>query len=365
VLADRAPGFTYAARSKGYGAGGRDVRMPRDAVVPGGQAGGVTDRSATPPLSLWLPPYLLLGAIWGCSFLFIKVADEQIPPVWVTLGRVAIGAATLLGALAVMRGGLPRDLRLWGHLFVIAAVMNAAPFTLFALAEHGRVSSVIAGVWNATTPLTALAVLIIVFPSERPTRARIGGLLIGFVGVLIVLGVWRGIGGTALTGQLMCFAAATCYGVGLPYIRRFISGRPESGVTIAAGQMLMATLQMAVVAPLIAGAPPSLTGLHLRVLGSLAALGALGTGIAFILNYRVIRLVGPGTTSTVTYLMPIFSTLAGVLVLGERIGWSEPVGAAVILVGVALSQGLLGSLPGRRRAPAVAPPAEVVAAGRR
>ncbi len=298
--------------------------------------GTVTHR----PAASWLPAYVALAAIWGCSFLFIKVAVAQIGPVYVALGRIGIGALTLLIALPFLRTRLPRDPKLWLHLFVIAALMNAAPFTLFAFGEQ-RISSVLAGIWNATTPLTTLVVLLTVFPQERFTVQRIAGLVFGFLGVLTVLGVWHGTGGAALVGQLMCFGAAVCYGFGLPYTRKFAAGRPESGASIAAAQLLMATLQLAIVAPLVGGPAPALGHLHLKVIASMLALGALGTGLAFLLNYGLIRSVGAGTMSTVTYVVPVFATAAGVLVLGEHLTWYEPVGAVVILAGVAVSQGLV------------------------
>ena len=95
----------------------------------------MNDRQAV-PAARWLPAFVVLAAIWGCSFLFIKVAVEQIGPVYVALGRLAIGAVTLLASLVLMRQPLPRDPRLWLHLFVVAALMNAAPFTLFAFGEQ-------------------------------------------------------------------------------------------------------------------------------------------------------------------------------------------------------------------------------------
>jgi drug/metabolite transporter (DMT)-like permease len=308
----------------------------------------VTDRSAL----RWLPGYLYLAAIWGCSFLFIKIAVGQLHPAYVTLARVAIGALTLLVVLAVTGKRLPRDPRLWCHLFVVAVFMNAVPFTLFGFGEQ-RVSSALAGIWNATTPLVTLVAMLVVFPQERPTRSRVVGLLVGFLGVLTVLGVWRGVGGAALTGQLLCFAAAASYGLGLPYIRRFVAGRPEPGSSVAAGQLLMATFQLAVLAPLLAGAPTRVTSLRPSVIVAVLALGALGTGIAFVASYQVIRLAGASTAASVTYLMPVFATIAGALVLNEQITWYQPVGAAVILVGVAVSQGLWSSL--RRRS---SPPPE-------
>ena len=304
----------------------------------------------------WVPAFAALAVIWGSSFLFIKVGVEQVAPLYVTLFRTATGALALLATLAVTRERLPRDPRLWGHLAFVALISNVVPFTLFGYAEDGRVSSVVAGIWNATTPLTTLVIMIAVFPQERATRQRVSGLLLGFIGVLVVLGVWEGTGGSSLTGQLLCFAAATCYAVNLAYVRRFIVGRPESGTSIAAAQISLAALQLAVIAPLLAGAPVNPLHLHLRVVASIVALGALGTGFAFVLMYRVIRLSSAATASTVTYLMPIVAAIAGVAVLGERLHWYEPVGAMVILFGVAVSQDRL-----RLRRRTTEPPAAVAA----
>lgn len=296
----------------------------------------------------WLPAFLLLAAIWGGSFLFIKVGVRELHPVYVTLGRVGAGALTLLVVILVTRDRLPRDPRLWGHLAVVAAVANAVPFTLFGYGEE-RISSVLAGIWNATTPLIALPVAVLVFHTERMTARRAVGVGLGFLGVLVVLGVWRGVGGAGLTGQLMCFGAAACYGLGIPYQRKFITGRSESGTALAAAQLLVATALMAVAAPLFAGAPPAPASLSADVIGSVLALGALGTGLAFVLLFRVIREAGATTASTVTYLVPLFATVVGILVLDEHLAWYEPVGGLVVLVGVAISQGALPRLRERRR----------------
>jgi drug/metabolite transporter (DMT)-like permease len=299
-------------------------------------------------LRSWLPGFLLLAVIWGSSFLFIKVGVRELHPLWLTFGRVAAGAVTLLIILAVTRDRLPRDARLWGHLVVVAALGVVVPFTLFGFGEQ-RVSSVLAGIWNAATPLVALPLTVLVFRTERMSRARAAGLLVGFLGVLVVLGVWRGVGGSELTGQLMCFGAAMCYAVAIPYQKKFIAGRAGSGVAIAAGQLLVALAQLAIVAPLLAGAPPAPAGLSLQVVLCVLALGALGTGVAFVLNLRVIRIAGASTSTSVTYLMPVVATAAGVLILGEALNWNEPLGAAVVIAGVAISQGALARLRRRRR----------------
>ena len=141
----------------------------------------------------------------------------------------------------------------------------------------------------------------------------------------------------------MCFGAAACYGVAIPYQQRFIAGSSYSGA-VALGRPAAARrpLQLAVVAPLVAGAPPAPTALSAEVVASVLALGALGTGLAFVINIRIIRVAGASTASTVTYLIPIFAVLSASLVLDEQLTWHQPVGALIVLLGVAVSQGLLG-----------------------
>jgi drug/metabolite transporter (DMT)-like permease len=297
----------------------------------------------------WLPGYLALAVIWGSSFLFIKIGIRELHPMYVALGRVVAGALTAGIVLLITRPRLPRDPKVWGHLAVVGATGVAIPFTLFGYGEQ-RVASVLAGIWNATTPLIVLPVAVLVFRTERMTARRTAGIVLGFVGVLTVLGVWHGVGGVQLTGQLMCFGAAVCYGFAIPYQRRFLSGLPDSGVAVPAGQLAMAALELAIVAPFVAGAPPSPTGLSLNVIASVLALGALGTGLAFVLNFRVIRMAGASASASVTYLLPIVATVIGVLGLGERIHWYQPVGALIVLAGVAVSQGFL-RWPALRRVP--------------
>ncbi len=302
-------------------------------------SGVTTATTAHRSARAWLPAFVVLGVIWGTSFLFIKVAVHEVHPLWLTFGRVATGAVTMLVVLLATRDRLPRDPRLWAHLVVVAAVGVAIPFTLFGYGEQ-RVSSVLAGIWNAATPLVALPLAVVAFRTEKLTARRAVGLAIGFLGVLGVLGVWRGVGGSQLTGQVMCFGAAMCYAVAIPYQKRFIAGRTEAGVAIVTAQLLVAAAQLAVVAPLMAGAPPVPTHLSGRAVLSIVLLGALGTGVAFVLNFRVIRLAGASTSTSVTYLMPLVSTLVGVAILHERLTWNQPVGALVVLAGVAVSHGL-------------------------
>ncbi|MFI6926298.1 DMT family transporter [Nonomuraea spiralis] len=287
----------------------------------------------------WLPAFLLLAAIWGNSFFFIKIAVGALHPLQVSFGRMAVGAVTLLLALAVTRQGLPRDPRLWGHFQIASVVLTTLPFTLFAYGEQ-YVSSVVAAIWNATTPLCTLAFTLLL-RAERATAARAAGLGLGFAGVMVVLGVWQPMAGGQLGGSLACFGAALCYGVGGAYMGRFITGRrPEPPVVLAAGQLLTGAVQLAVIT-LVAGVPLVDTAAPAEVWWSMLGLGGLGTGVAYLLLYWVQARAGVTTTSTVTYLLPVFAVVSGVLVLDETISWNQPVGALVILLAIALTQGAL------------------------
>jgi drug/metabolite transporter (DMT)-like permease len=237
---------------------------------------------------------------------------------------------------------MPRELRTWGHAAVVAALLNAAPFTLFAIGEQ-HVSSVLAGVINATTPLMTLIFVVAVMPGEHVTLRRIQGLLLGFAGVLCLLGAWRGLAGGTISGALACLGATACYGAGFAYTRRFFSGRKESAAALSAAQIGAATVELAVVAALTSTYPP-LPGVSASI--ALLVLGAVGTGYAFLLNFQVIRAAGPTVASTVTYVVPIWSTLIGAVLLAEPVGWNTLLGGSLVVCGILVARSRRG--PDRR-----------------
>ena len=292
--------------------------------------------------------FIVLAAIWGSSFLFIKVLAEHWSALWVAFARIALGALTLAVLMALRGERLPSERRVWLHCAVAAVVFNAVPWTLFAFGEQ-HTSSIVAGLWNATTPIWVMVVTLIAFDEERPTASRMVGLALGFLGVATLLGPWRGLGGGQVIGNLACAGAAVCYGVGWPYTRRHLAGRAESGVVLSACQLICATAILALAVP-FARAPTVHIGLD--GLGSLLALGALGSGIAFALSYSIIRARGSSAGSTVTYLIPVFSTILGASVLSEPLHWNQPAGTAVLLAGIAISQ---GRVPARALRPALTP----------
>lgn len=287
----------------------------------------------------WPALLLAAGAIWGCSFLFMKLGLQSFTPIQVGFGRLVIGALTLLVLCRVTGTRLPRG-EAWRHLAVTGLLLGSVPFVLFAYGET-RVSSILAGIINAATPLTTLAVMLVAFPEERPTRDRIAGLLVGFAGILVVLGAWNGIGGGELPGVLACVAAITCYGIALPYNRRHLSRTGEGPLALATGQVVMSALLLVPVATgeVLLGGGQVLLPIALDTAVGMLALGALGSGVAYVLNQQVIAVAGASVASSVTYITPLVAVVAGVAFLAEPVSANEPLGAMVVLLGVAIAQG--------------------------
>jgi drug/metabolite transporter (DMT)-like permease len=282
----------------------------------------------------WRVRFAALSLIWGFSFLLIKVGTDGFAPFQVTLGRLVFGTAVLALAMAVRRERLPRGARTWAHLTVAAFFLNALPFSLFAYAEL-TIPSTLAGICNATSPLWGMALSLVALSGDRPTRVRVAGLGLGFLGVLTVLGAWQGFSGLDATGTALALLASLSYPVGWIYIRRTLAGTGHSHLSLTGAQLLLATVQLAVVTPLFTTFP---THLPLLPLLAVVALGALGTGVAMLVQYGIVAEVGPTTAQMVTYFIPVIATAAGVALLGESLRWSTPVGAVIVLAGAALTQ---------------------------
>ncbi|MCH0541016.1 DMT family transporter [Streptomyces sp. MUM 203J] len=293
-----------------------------------------TAASSRPPRVDWRLRFAVLALVWGFSFLLIKVGTQAFAPFHVTFGRLLFGTAVLAVAMAVRRAGLPRGARTWGHLAVAAFFLNALPFSLFAYAEL-TIPSTLAGICNATSPLWGMALSLVALSEDRPTRRRVAGLGLGFLGVLTVLGAWQGFSGIDAAGTAMALGASLSYPIGWIYVRRTLAGRTESHLSLTGAQLMLATAQLAVVTPLFAGPPAAFPLLPLL---AVVALGALGTGMAMLLQYGIVAEVGPTTGQMVTYFIPVIATAAGVTLLDEQLTWNTPVGALIVLAGAALTQ---------------------------
>lgn len=285
--------------------------------------------------------YLALSATWGGSFLLMKIGLEGLSPAQVSAGRLVTGAAALLIVSAMKRSPLPRNPVAWAHLAVVAVLLCVVPFLLFAWAEQ-YVSSSLASIYNAATPLMTALGGLTVLPEERLTRVRAAGLLLGFAGVLVVIGPWHLTRGQVLA-QLACLAATACYGAAFTYLRRYVSPLGIGALPTAAVQVTLAAVIALAFAPWTAIAP-----MHLSppVIGSILALGAVGTGIAYVWNTSIVAHWGATIASTVTYVIPVFGVLLGVLVAAEHLTWNEPAGAVMVIAGVLAAQNRFSSLLG-------------------
>ncbi|QPP10072.1 DMT family transporter [Streptomyces bathyalis] len=296
-----------------------------------------TPHSLTPPPRRrlnWRVRFAVLALVWGFSFLFIKVGTQAFAPLQVALGRMVFGAAVLAVALVVKRERLPGRIRIWGHLAVSAVFLNTLPYSLFAYAEL-TISSSLAGICNATSPLFGMLLSLAALSDDRPTRRRVAGLVVGFGGVLVVLGAWRGFSGQDPAGTAMALGAAASYAVGWLYVRRTLADSPHSALSMSGGQLLLGSAQLLLLTGLFTSLPTRFAAVPLL---AVLALGALGTGLAFLLQYGIVAEVGPTTGQMVTYFIPVIATVAGVTVLGEPLTWNTPAGALIVLLGAALTQ---------------------------
>ncbi|WP_443061557.1 DMT family transporter [Streptomyces sp. NBC_00414] len=310
-----------------------DAASPSPGPRP--EAAPLGDVASRPRPALdWRLRFGALSLVWGFSFLLIKVGTDGYAPFQVTLGRLLFGTLVLAAAMLWKRERLPRGARTWGHLAVAALLLNALPFSLFAYSEL-TIPSALAGICNATSPLWGMALSLVALSEDRPTRRRVAGLGLGFLGVLTVLGAWQGFHGLDAAGTTMALLASLSYPIGWIYVRRTLAGSSHSNLSLTGAQLFLATLQLAVVTPLFTSAP---TRFALIPLLAVVALGALGTGFAVLVQYGLVAEVGPTTAQMVTYFIPVIATAAGVAILGESLTWSTPVGAAVVLAGAALTQ---------------------------
>jgi drug/metabolite transporter (DMT)-like permease len=283
----------------------------------------------------WLGLYIALGIVWGCSFIFIKLGLEFLTPFGVAFGRCALGALALLIYLKIKGLSLVRDRKMIGHLWVVALLLNVIPGILFAWAET-EVTSILAGIINAVTPLMTLIAIIVVSRNEKPTTPQVVGLLLGFLGVLTVLGAWKGLGDNPLWAILILLAAVTCYGFSFPYSRRFILPAQLKPEVMAATQVTLGAITLL---PLFLINGIAKSEFLIGPVLAMVALGVFGSGFAYIWNFTIMRDAGSAIASSVTYVTPVVAVAVGLIFLQEKLHWYEPVGALIVLLGAAIAQG--------------------------
>jgi len=297
-----------------------------------------------------------LALIWGASFLFIKVGVEEVSPATVVAGRLTASVITL-GIIVAIRPRLVKGWYRYWRLGIITAIFNIMiPFLLISWGET-RIASGTASILNATTPL-----FIVIFASwwigpghEALSVGRVLSVLVGFVGVAVTIGPSAidvvGHGSNGLIGEVAVLIAAASYGIGGLLSRRFAGSAQLVGPISTQVPALILSLVVAAV-----WSPPTHLP-SLKVIGAIAILGALGTGVAYLLYFWLIYHVGPTRTSLVTYLLPCTALIWGALLLNERITWNAIAGLALVLLGTMLTNGTLTVLFRRKQRRPVEPAA--------
>lgn len=283
----------------------------------------------------WLPGFIALGVVWGSSFLFIDLALESLSAAGIVFLRGLLGAVSLAVILVARRERLPGVGPHWFHIAVVALLLNAVPGFLFALGQQWVPSS-LAGIVNATTPLMTVLVVVIAFREQKPTANQVLGIAVGLAGIILVTNILQRIEGLTILGVGVLLVATLSYGIAMPYAKRHVASLPYSPYSLATAQVgvsAVLTLPGALIFGLTTGTitPPALWGI--------LALGVLGTGMAYVWNYRNIELAGSVIASSVTYITPIVAVIFGVAFLQESLTLGQLVGGLLVVVSALLVQG--------------------------
>jgi drug/metabolite transporter (DMT)-like permease len=298
------------------------------------------------PRWVWVA-FVFLGLLWGSSYLWIKIGIESLPPLTLIAGRLTCGFLFLAVVVAVARQELPRSRRQYGHLLVMSVVNIVVPFILITYGERS-IDSALASILNATVPLTVIVLAPLFLPDEGVTLARVAGLAVGFIGVIVLVapGLTSGVGGN-VTGELMMIGSSISYGIGNVYVRRNVRGlRPMIPALFQVG------FAAAIIVPLALLIDDPFTRVHPapEAFVAVAWLGFLGSGFAYLCYFTIMANWGATRTSTVSYLLPVVGIIGGGLVLGDPITAGRIAGTLLVIAGIALvSSGTwLNRLLGRR-----------------
>ncbi len=277
---------------------------------------------------------VFLGALWGCSFLFNAILIRELGPLWVSAGRISIGAAGCWAYFLIMRKTLPRDPKVYAQLLVLGMMNYAIPFALFPYAEQSLASGLV-GVLNGLTPMTTVIVSQFWPGGEKASWNKSIGVVIGFIGAAILASPSMGGGTAEILPILACFAATLCYAFTLNYARRF---KGIDSAAVASSSLTGAALVMVPAAFLVHGTP---VVTQAETWAALLAIGLLSSSLAFLLLWWLVPRVGATNVSLNTFITPISAILLGVIILHERFELAHMIGIAVIFFGLVFIDGRL------------------------
>lgn len=270
--------------------------------------------------------FILLGAIWSSSFLWIKIAVAEIGPMTLVAFRVLFGLLFAGGAVFIQRVEWPRDRKTWTAFIIIGITSVAVPFFLISWGEQA-IDSAVASILNATVPLFTIVIAHLYLHDDKMTTQKVIGLLIGFAGVVILLSEDMHVSQGSLLGQGAVILASLFYAGSAVYARRTTAHAP--GLVRGAAPLVSATALMWLAAP-IAESPFEVPRLPITWI-ALLWLGVLGSGLALILNYYLLHEIGPTRSTMVTYVFPLGGVVLGVLFLNEHLSWQLLAGAVLII----------------------------------
>lgn len=275
-----------------------------------------------------------IALAWGTSFYLIKISLESFSPIEITFLRSFLGFLTLFTWCKIKRISIPKPSWLWIHLGVLSVLLNSAPSFLFAKAET-QLSSTLAGLINATTPAITILLVSVILRTESITRTQVFGLAVSFMGIAILVEVWKGLGESSLSSVLALFTAVSCFAVSYPYIRKFLISRNESIEGMITIQLAISSISLL---PIYLISDPFALEIMTAPLFSILSLGVFASGIAYVWNTQVISFYGSARASSVSYLIPVVALVSGFLFLGEIPTSSQLIGGGVILLGIWLSK---------------------------
>jgi drug/metabolite transporter (DMT)-like permease len=277
---------------------------------------------------------LILSIIWGGSFFFVEIAVKEMTPLTIVLCRVGFAAVILVAFVRFKGGKMPVSFGIWSAFFVMGALNNLIPFSLITWGQK-YIDSSLASILNATTPIFSVILAHLLTKDERLTVNRVAGVLIGWIGVTLLIGMeaLKGLGFEAM-GQFAILGAAFCYASAAIYGRRF---REIDPAVVAAG-MLSGSTMMMIPLVLIFEQPWNLAPGAITW-ASLSGLSILSTSLAYIIYFRVLATAGATNILLVTFLVPVSAILLGVSVLGEKPGWNAYGGMALIFIGLVAIDG--------------------------
>lgn len=276
--------------------------------------------------------FLTVSVLFGGNYMWAHFALQSFSALEVAWGRTVLAAATLAVVVLVTKDHYPRGKEIWIKLNVAALLFNTVSFVGMATAVS-RITTVQVSIWNALVPLVTLGFVLVFIPEENPTWRRITGLSMGFLGAIFIAHPWSGLGDFDAFGTGAIMIGTTSYAAGLVYARRNFANVSDTPTSIAAGQMLCASIHFTLILPWFVTITTDASTISIA---SMLILGIVGTGITYIMIQTLIKQSGAGVASDTTYVILFIAILLGIVVLGEELNVWQIIGSGLILIGLVI-----------------------------